>query len=306
MTTKKTKKITTKKNTAKKKTVAKKSVKPVVAAEAKKVAPVQAKKIEKEPKAKKMYEITPFFHGLIVFIVVLLYAELALFGVVYWNYDINLECKDTIWTRQMRAREKAKFNEVLRSKTPRRIRRVSNVNAKGQRRNVRTSVENKVLAKNNIEKTKNVEKPVFKCPEPVARKVSFVEEEYAPYAGEGNAIIEGSACFTLSNGSEKCFSNVDVFINPVTSYSDEWYNRAWAGREFLQKADERALDFNKIVKTDEKGAFKFSGLKPGSYYVGAAVCLPDSKDSKNCRVARFASKVSMKNRVKTILKKVYP
>ena len=105
------------------------------------------------------------------------------------------------------------------------------------------------------------------CPEIkyVKREAPFIESEYAPYAGVGKAVIEGALCFPLEDGTEKCFENVDVFINPVTTYSNEWYNRGWAGTELLEKADERAVTYNKVVKSGKNGVFKFEGLKPGSY-----------------------------------------
>ena len=149
-------------------------------------------------------------------------------------------------------------------------------------------------------------KPALRCPPPVERKVTFNEAEYAPFDGSGLAVISGSLCFPLKDGSTKCFENTDVFINPVTSYSDEWYIRGWAGRENLQRADERAFKYNKMVKTGKDGTFKFENLKPGSYYVAAAVCLPEAKDAKNCQRQRYAAKVSMKRLVKPTFKRVFP
>ena len=144
------------------------------------------------------------------------------------------------------------------------------------------------------------------CPPPVPRKAKYNPEEYAPYAQKGNASIQGKLCFPLADGSEKCFANTTVFINPVTTYSDEWYNRGWAGREYLATADKRVIPFNKMVKTDKDGNFAFKDLAPGSYYVGTMVCLPKTKDAKACAYTRWAAKVTMKRMVKPTFKKVYP
>ena len=145
-----------------------------------------------------------------------------------------------------------------------------------------------------------------KCPEPMDRHEILDPAEYAPYEKGGSAVIEGNFCVKLKDNTDKCFSRAQVFINPVTSYSDEWYHRGWAGREALKKADPKALKMNKSVITDQDGKFKFEGLAAGSYYVGAVACVPRTAKSEDCVLSRFATKVTMKNRVKASLKRVYP
>ena len=145
-----------------------------------------------------------------------------------------------------------------------------------------------------------------KCPAPQDRHEILNPEEYAPYEKGGSAVIEGDLCFTLEDGVKKCFDRAQVFINPVTSYSDEWYHRGWAGREALKVPDERAVKMNKMTLSDKNGKYKFEGLAAGSYYVGAVVCVPKKSTDGDCVLSRYAAKVSMKNRVKPKLKRVYP
>lgn len=149
-------------------------------------------------------------------------------------------------------------------------------------------------------------KPAVKCPEPVARKAQYVEAQYAPYAAGGKAKIQGKACFTLKDGSEKCLAGLDIYINPVTDYSNEWYERGWVGTEYLEVADKRVISFNKSVKTAQDGSFTFDGLAPGSYYVVTQLCLPTGKDAKTCEYRRYGTKVTMKNLVKPTLKQLFP
>ncbi len=149
-------------------------------------------------------------------------------------------------------------------------------------------------------------KPAVKCPEPVARKAQYVEAQYAPYAAGGKAKIQGKACFTLKDGSEKCLAGLDIYINPVTDYSNEWYERGWVGTEYLEVADKRVIPFNKSVKTAQDGSFTFDGLAPGSYYVVTQLCLPTGKDAKTCEYRRYGTKVTMKNLVKPTLKQLFP
>ena len=157
-----------------------------------------------------------------------------------------------------------------------------------------------------IEHLKKPKKVEPKCPEPQDRHEILNPDEYAPYEKGGSAVIEGDLCFTLEDGVKKCFDRAQVFINPVTSYSDEWYHRGWAGREALKAPDERAVKSNKMTLSDKDGKYKFEGLASGSYYVGAIVCVPKKSTDKNCVLSRYAAKVSMKNRIKPKLKRVYP
>ncbi|MBO5997894.1 MAG: hypothetical protein J6P93_05155 [Alphaproteobacteria bacterium] len=87
----KQKKSVKKKTTVKKQPVAKKVEAPK-AVEAKVAEPVMVEK-PAEKKAKKVYEISPFFHAVIVIIVFLLYVEIILSAILLWNYDFRIEKK---------------------------------------------------------------------------------------------------------------------------------------------------------------------------------------------------------------------
>ena len=326
MATKTTKKTVADKKTATKKTTAKKVVKKEkIDAVPKKVdaQPTETKIEKKAPLVEEVksertyYGATPFSHALFVIMTVILWAFLTAWIVIELNYEVKIEHKDVIARRierrKARLRQEQRMKKAairklvhytaLDQKTGKPIAVVTPVNKTktSPRKTIRPAKS--VSPRQAIPMGKKASNPPLRLAE---RKASFIESEYAPYVGTGHAIIEGNTCFELADGTTKCFENANVFINPVTTYSDEWYNRGWAGKEFLAKADERAIAYNKMIKSGKDGAFKFESLKPGSYYVGAMVCLPDTKDSKRCVCTRYASKVTMKNRVKTTLKKVFP
>jgi len=321
-TTKTTKKNVAAKKPAVKKTTTKKTVKvektPVVAqVETKIKAKTQKAPVEKTlVKEENNFGATKLSHTLFVIMTVMLWAILTAWIYIDINYEVTIEHKDVIARRierrmarlqKQRAKKlsmkKTSHYTVLDKKTGKVIAVVTPVGQKGVKPAPKKTTRPMPAKKTVKPAPKKASCPPLKLAE---RKAAFIESEYAPYAVPGKAIIEGNACFELKDGTTKCFENADVFINPVTTYSDEWYNRGWAGKELLAKADDRAIKFNKMIKTGKDGAFKFEGLHPGSYYVGAMVCLPDAKDSKKCACTRFASKVTMKNRVKTTLKQVFP
>lgn len=283
----------------------------------KKAAPKKEPVVQKTPVATSegtQKKATPTYKGLAILLVVFLYVELAALGYIYYTYDVSFYPKQT--TAQLLKAKRARQQHV-RKKMVQRRHHVAQKQAGRPHSQKMKAAPQKVVKQAPAKRVpaqkafteKDMPKTTLKaptCPPPVPRKVAFNEAEYAPYAVKGNAKIAGNLCLTLADGSEKCFENVDIFINPVTSYSDEWYTRGWAGREYLATADARALPFNKIVKTGPNGAYAFTDLAPGSYYVGTTVCLPPAKDAKTCQYTRWATKVSMKRLVKPTLKKVFP
>ena len=250
--------------------------------------------------------MSAFFHAVVVLMVVILYAELAALAVIYTNYEVTIESKTLVEMRE--AQLKAQREVLAKTRKPNRLRIARNLKkAQAAKTNTKVQQVAKALTTQPVAApVTHKAKPAFKCPEPVARKAQFNEAEYEHYATAGKAVIAGKACFTLADGAEKCFAGVDVFINPVTTYSTEWYERGWAGREFLENSDVRALKYNKKVRTAKDGSYRFENLPAGSYYVGAVVCEPAKKDAKECQITRYAAKVKMKNSVRPTLLKVFP
>lgn len=144
-----------------------------------------------------------------------------------------------------------------------------------------------------------------KCPPPVKREAKFIPEQYAPYAGQGTAKINGRLCVKDTAGETKCLANQLVVANPVTDYSTEWFERHWSKGVFLEPPLPEARKHTRTVKTDAQGYFSFTDLKPGSYYVGAVVCPPCIKGKQPYKYQRLGAKVTMKKSVKADLKPLY-
>ena len=64
-----------------------------------------------------------------------------------------------------------------------------------------------------------------------------------------------------------------VSLNPVTSYSTEWWNRTVVGGLNLRSADEREQKYLRTAETDSAGRFGFSDLPRGEYFVVAALAI---------------------------------
>lgn len=143
-----------------------------------------------------------------------------------------------------------------------------------------------------------------KCPPVWKRVVPFNIEEYKPYDTTGTLTLSGNICDALPKGMN-CPEKISVFINPKTSYSDEWWTKHWNGSFGITKPDKQALKYNKQTTTDKNGNFTFSHLPTGSYYVGAEVCSKNPKQ-KVCRPMRLGTLVKMDKDTAAFMEVVHP
>lgn len=101
---------------------------------------------------------------------------------------------------------------------------------------------------------------------PIPRNAVFVHEEYEPYAGEGTATILGQAFAKTRGGDVKYGAGCTVILNPVTSYSREWWTLRVLAGDNLEAADLRVTAYTHQTAADGEGRFRFEKLKPGEYY----------------------------------------
>ena len=106
---------------------------------------------------------------------------------------------------------------------------------------------------------------------PAARETSFNEQEYAQYAYAGTGTISGQVMVRAEGGQTRPAEGSQVSLNPVTSYSTEWWNRTVVGGLNLRSADEREQKYLRTAVTDAQGRFLFSDLPRGEYFVVAAL-----------------------------------
>lgn len=106
------------------------------------------------------------------------------------------------------------------------------------------------------------------APRPAApRLVPLNTEEYARYRGTGTAVIYGEAFLRTRGGNVKKGTGSKVFMNPVTTYSTEWFERQVIGGQLLEAADERARPYLRETIADSDGRFEFIDLPAGDYYL---------------------------------------
>ena len=106
------------------------------------------------------------------------------------------------------------------------------------------------------------------APLPVQRQASFDPHEYAPYEKTGTSTISGQVSLRAQDGAVTSGGGCrEVYLEPVTSYSTEWYEHEVVKNETLTAPDPRARTYRKVTGTDGVGFFRFENLPQGSYYV---------------------------------------
>jgi len=110
---------------------------------------------------------------------------------------------------------------------------------------------------------------MFGCAAPKSnpRHVSFIESEYAPYRAEGTGSVLGQAFMRTRSGDVKYGAGCTVTLNPVTSYSTEWFDRAVLNQEWIEDGDARAGAYARTTLADGEGRFRFDRLPAGEYFV---------------------------------------
>ena len=124
------------------------------------------------------------------------------------------------------------------------------------------------------------------------KRVPFPTAEYNRYSGTGKGTIQGKIYVKNSYGEKILGKGTRLYLNPVTSYSNQWYTESYIGGKKMEKADSRLFDYLKFTASDKQGVFAFYGVPSGSYYlIGTVECGTECgyDTPKNIRIATRVS-----------------
>lgn len=102
-------------------------------------------------------------------------------------------------------------------------------------------------------------------------RIPFPEDEYKQLASVGSATIKGQAFLKTRGGDVKTAAGNEVLLNPVTSYSNQWYEVSYLKNVPLTEPDPRLIQYVKKQVADADGRFTFENVPPGEYYVTTMV-----------------------------------
>ena len=119
-------------------------------------------------------------------------------------------------------------------------------------------------------------------------RIEFPTSEYYALARTGKGTIKGTIYITDSYGSRVLGSGTRLYLNPITSYSKQWYIESYLGGNRMEKADTRLFNYLRFTAADSQGKFAFYGVPSGSYYlIGTVKCAQECgyESEKSIRIA---------------------
>jgi hypothetical protein len=123
-------------------------------------------------------------------------------------------------------------------------------------------------------------------------RIAFPTSEYYSLPRSGRATIKGTIYITDSYGNRVLGAGTRLYLNPVTSYSKQWYVESYLGGNRMQKADSRLFNYLKYTAANSSGKFAFYGVPNGSYYlIGTVKCGEQCgyASEKSIRISRRVS-----------------
>ncbi|ADV46551.1 carboxypeptidase regulatory-like domain-containing protein [Nitratifractor salsuginis] len=123
-------------------------------------------------------------------------------------------------------------------------------------------------------------------------RIPFPQEEYNRLARTGNATVSGTIYVVTASGQRIVGKQTRLYLNPVTSYSRQWYEQSYLGGRKMDKADPRLFNYLRFTTSDATGHFAFYGVPAGRYYlIGVVRCGQECgyDTPQNIRVAKEIS-----------------
>lgn len=125
-------------------------------------------------------------------------------------------------------------------------------------------------------------------------RIEFPVEEYQGLARSGKGTIKGKIYLTNSlNGSKVMGGGTRLYLNPMTSYSHQWYEVSYIGGQKMQKADSRLFNYLRFTAANSDGTFAFYGVPSGRYFLIGTVKCGEECGYASTKSIRLATKVEV-------------
>jgi hypothetical protein len=124
-------------------------------------------------------------------------------------------------------------------------------------------------------------------------RVPFPESELAGVQLKGDKIVKGRVFLVDQLEEEQIGADNEVTLEPVSSYSDQWYEVAYLNNKSLKKADPRYGKYVLKVKADEQGKYTFNNVAPGNYYLSS----PFFWTATTCSAEEIATKIWISKKI---------
>lgn len=108
----------------------------------------------------------------------------------------------------------------------------------------------------------------------IMERMPFPLGEYQSLKKIGRSTVSGKVVIINSmSDAEVLGKNLKLYLNPVTSYSTQWYNESYLSGYKMSKVDKRLYNYLKFSTSNNNGKFDFFGIAKGKYYlIGSMMC----------------------------------
>ena len=123
-------------------------------------------------------------------------------------------------------------------------------------------------------------------------RIPFPTSEYYRLARAGKGTVKGSIYVKDAYDKKIMGAGTRLYLNPATSYSDQWFRESYLGGYKMEKADSRLFNYLRFTAANSDGKFAFYGVPSGSYYlIGTVKCGTECGygTPKNIRIATKVS-----------------
>jgi len=127
----------------------------------------------------------------------------------------------------------------------------------------------------------------------IVQRIAFPESEYRSLATVGSGVVKGQIYVTTAGGNKVYGKNTRLYLNPVTSYSTQWFSKSYLGGAKMSKVDNRLFNYLKFTTSDSNGNFEFLNVPSGSYYLIGVVKCGTACGYDKVKNIRIAKKVSV-------------
>lgn len=152
----------------------------------------------------------------------------------------------------------------------------------------KTNIEEKQTTIDISGLDKNISEVTKEKPQIVVERIPFPKKEYKELNRTGKGTINGYIYVESPYGNKIYGKNSKLYLNPITSYSKQWYRESYIGGKKMSKADAELFNYVKFTSANEYGRFVFYGVPSGGYYLtGTVTCGVECgyDTPKNIRIA---------------------
>ena len=128
----------------------------------------------------------------------------------------------------------------------------------------------------------------------IMQRISFPEDEYRKLKKYGDSTVTGTIYLKSSITDDNIIGrNVKLYLNPVTSYSKQWYEQSYLGGYKMTPPDKRLYNYLKFTTSNSDGEFSFFGVPAGEYYIGAKLTCGNECGFNSPKIIRVVKEISV-------------